>query len=266
MSSAAILTNAAGVFLDPASARSAMPRRPGHHSHRRKPAHGTPPSAVATPHRRVVKDANVVERNDQIADPDTDPAAADFLERLRAGDDKACAVLVQRYGGRMLVTARRIVRDEDTAADCVQDAFLSAFRTIDRFEARADLGTWLHRITVNAALMRLRKRNRRPEQSIEDLLPQFDEDGVRVGPTEDTSDSAEELIQRAGVRDSVRAAIDQLPESLRTIIILRDIEDLSTEEAAAKLGIGIGAAKTRLHRARLALKALLLPVFEEISR
>jgi RNA polymerase sigma-70 factor, ECF subfamily len=115
---------------------------------------------------------------------------------------------------------------------------------------------------VNAALMRLRSRRRRPETSIEDLLPTYLEDGHHERHVHDWPDSPESLLARGEARDLVRSCIDRLPEAHRTILILRDVEELSTEEAARALGISEGAAKLRLHRARQALRGLLAPVFE----
>ena len=102
-------------------------------------------------------------------------------ERLLAGEEGAYEELVRRYGGRMLAVARRFLPVEEDARDAVQDAFLSAFRSIDRFEGHAQLSTWLHRIVVNASLMKLRTRRRHPEQSIEELLPGYLEDGHLSG-------------------------------------------------------------------------------------
>jgi len=96
---------------------------------------------------------------------------SDLVARLRAGDEAAYAELVRTQGGRMFAVARRLLRSDDDAADAVQEAFVSAFRAIASFEGGARLSTWLHRIVVNAALMKLRTRARRPEVSIEELLP-----------------------------------------------------------------------------------------------
>ena len=96
---------------------------------------------------------------------------ATLVAQLRAGDEAAFEQVVRSYGGRLLAVARRIVGSEEDARDAVQDAFLNAFRSLDRFEGNAKLSTWLHRIVVNAALMKLRTRKRKPEQSIETLLP-----------------------------------------------------------------------------------------------
>ena len=100
----------------------------------------------------------------------------------------------------------------------------------------ARLSTWLHRIAVNAALMRLRCRKRRAECSIDDLLPRFDEDGSWASETSRVAPSSHELVERGETRRFVRACIDRLPESARTVLMMRDIEDLDTDEAAELLG------------------------------
>jgi RNA polymerase sigma-70 factor, ECF subfamily len=193
-----------------------------------------------------------------ITDPATEPAALDPLVlRLKAGDDDAFAEVVRTLGGRMLAVARRFMKDDDAARDVVQDAFLSAFRAIHQFDGQAQLSTWLHRIVVNAALMRLRTRQRRPEQSIEPLLPVFQEDGHHVEPVVSWADSAERALERRETRLVVRSAIAELPESYRVVLMMRDIEDLSTREVADVLRISENAVKLRLHRARQALATLI---------
>lgn len=170
--------------------------------------------------------------------------------------------LVHRFGPRMLSVARRFVRNEEDARDVVQDGFVAAFRAMGSFQGLSSPETWLHRIVVNAALMRLRSQRRRPETSIEDLLPTYLEDGHHEKHVHDWPDSPETLLARGETRDIVRSCIDRLPEAHRAILILRDVEELSTDEAAEVLGISEGAAKLRLHRARQALRGLLAPVFE----
>lgn len=184
------------------------------------------------------------------------PDAA-LLARLRAGDESAFAVLVRRESGKLLAVAKRILRSEEEAQDAVQDALLSAFQNLDRFEGGARLSTWLHRITVNAALMRLRSKKRRREDSIEELLPAFAEDGHHLHPVGEPRAAAEDEIASAEIAAIVRAAIDELPDGYRVVLVLRDVEGLDTAETAAALGIGPDAAKMRLHRARQALRTLL---------
>jgi len=195
--------------------------------------------------------------------PAASPDETALVAALRRGDQAAFATVVRTHGGRLLAVAKRLLRDEDDARDALQDALLSAFRGIDGFQAGARLSTWLHRIVVNAALMKLRARKRRPEDPIEGLLPKFLEDGHRVAVGSDSPwvEPAETLLQRREARALVRDAIDRLPEGYRTVLLLRDIEDLSTEEAARLLEMTPNAVKVRLHRARQALRTLLDPHF-----
>ncbi|MFO0873130.1 MAG: sigma-70 family RNA polymerase sigma factor [Phycisphaerales bacterium] len=185
------------------------------------------------------------------------PDETELVGRLRAGDPDAFELVVRANAGRMLAVARRLLRSEDDAADAVQDAFLSAMRAIDRFEGTSRIGTWLHRITVNAALMKLRSATRRNEVSIESLLPTFAPDGHRDNPRRAFTPPSDDELERREMRQRIRARIDELPDDHRTVLVLRDVEELDTEETATVLGITAGAVKTRLHRARMALRELL---------
>jgi RNA polymerase sigma-70 factor (ECF subfamily) len=182
---------------------------------------------------------------------------ARVVARLRDGDPDAFELVVRTFGGRLLAVARRFVRSEEDAQDVVQSAYLSAFRSLDRFEGSCQLSTWLHRIVVNTALMKLRSQRRKPEQSIEELLPAFQEDGHHVEQFSDWAAPADQLLERQQTRAAVRACIEQLPENYRAILVLRDIEELSTQEVADAMGMTPTAVKVRLHRARQALSTLL---------
>lgn len=171
--------------------------------------------------------------------------------------------LVRELGPRMFAVARRYFDQDEDAWDSVQDALLSAVKSIDRFDARSRLNTWLHRIVVNACLMRLRTRRRRPETSIEEMLPTFVPDGHAAKPAEPWRRAGETGIEAREAATLVRRALQQLPDGYREVLILRDVEGLDTAEAAAALGITENAVKTRLHRARLALRGLLDPHFRE---
>ena len=184
-------------------------------------------------------------------------AEAALLAGLRAGSDAAYETLVRDTSGRLLAVARRIVGTDEEARDVLQEAYLSAFKALDRFEANARLSTWLHRIVVNNALKRLRTRKRKPEEPIEPMLPAFKEDGHQAHEAVAWSDGADVVLERAETRAFVRSQIDRLPGTYRTVLLLRDIEELNTPETAAMLGITENAVKIRLHRARQALRALL---------
>jgi len=205
-----------------------------------------------------------------VEQPDATPGAAQsygegaIVARLQAGDAAAFAELVRGQGPRMLAVARRLLRSDDDASDAVQEAFISAFRAIGNFEGGAKLSTWLHRIVVNASLMRLRNRSRRPEVSIDELLPKFVEDGQHIDePREWKSPEPLDALERRETRELVRRLIDKLPTDYRTVLLLRDIEGLDTKETAELLGVTPNAAKIRLHRARLALRTLLDPHMRE---
>lgn len=189
----------------------------------------------------------------------------DLLSRLRAGDEVAFALFVRQYTGRMLVLARGFLHCEDDAADAVQDAFLSAFKSLARFESNSSLGTWLHRIVVNTCLMKIRSKARRKTYSIEELLPTFDETGHHAQPVAPWSENGYERMASTETKARVRECIDQLPEDYRTVLVLRDIEEFDTDQTAAILGLNPGAVKTRLHRARQALRTLLNPFMSEES-
>lgn len=190
---------------------------------------------------------------------------ASLVAQLRAGDQAAFEQVVRAYGGRLLAVARRIVGSEEDARDVVQDAFMNAFKSLDRFEGNAKLSTWLHRIVVNAALMRLRTRKRKPEQSIESMLPSFLDDGHHEERFQSWDEPIDKIMERAENRELVRKQIDALPEGYRTVLVLRDIEGLDTEETANVLGLSVNATKIRLHRARQALRSLLAPHFRSAA-
>jgi RNA polymerase sigma-70 factor (ECF subfamily) len=190
----------------------------------------------------------------------TTPDEPTLLTRMQAGNEEAFEACVRTYCNQLLSAARRILGNEEDARDAVQDAFLCAFKELSRFEGRSRLGTWLHRIAINAALLRRRTRQRHPEQPIESLLPHFGEGEHQIDPPAPWKGSPELLMQRES-RDLVLRCIDQLPETYRTVLLLRDIEELDTEETAQMLDTSPGVVKTRLHRARQALRTLLDPHF-----
>ncbi len=181
----------------------------------------------------------------------------ELLAQLRAGDEDAFGLVVQRYGGRMLATARRFLSNEHDAQDAVQEAFASAFRALDKFNGEAMLSTWLHRIVVNAALVQLRSRRRRGEQPIETLLPRFGQDGEWIDKPATWNAATETILERCDTREVVRRCIERLPDKYRSVLVLRDIEELDTEETARSLATTANTVKVRLHRARQALKTLI---------
>ncbi len=196
-------------------------------------------------------------------DPDSGDTRGIFPTEREMGSGTcnraAFEAIVRSHGARLLATARRLLANDEDARDAVQDAFLSAVRSLDRFEGEARLSTWLHRVATNAALMKLRARRRSRERPIEELLPSFLLDGHHSERVLAWEEPCDLVLQRQESRDLVRASIERLPVDYRVVLVLRDLEGLDTKEVAGLLDISTDAVKTRLHRARQALRTLLDP-------
>jgi len=181
-----------------------------------------------------------------------------LVERLREGDASALEALMERYASRIFRIARGIARTDADAEEVVQDVFLTLARKIESFEGRAQLSTWIHRVATNAALLKRRGKRVQLEVSLEENLPTFLEDGHREGPRPyllaDWSRTPEAELLDGEARAVLSRAIDQLPESYRAVLILRDVEELSNEETARILDESVSTIKSRLHRARMALR------------
>ena len=180
-----------------------------------------------------------------------DPA---FVERLRAGDKEACAICVREHSTNVYNLALKLTGDPAAAEDVLQETFLSAFKSISRFEGKSQLSTWLYRIAHNAALMKLRKRQ---VETVSLDEPLEDDDGVpepRDAWRADWSENPEGVLLDAELRKVMDGAIASLSETLRSVFVLRDVNKLSTAQTADVLGLSEEAVKSRLLRARLALR------------
>ncbi|RMF33105.1 MAG: sigma-70 family RNA polymerase sigma factor [Chloroflexi bacterium] len=198
----------------------------------------------------------------EVTDYPEDEAA--LLSRLRAGDRAAFAYLVEVHSPHVYRVALKLLGDEQEAEEVLQETFLNAFEKIGQFEGRARLGTWLYRIATNLALMRLRKR--RPLTVPLDEPFEGGDGGEMPRELLDWSRLPEEELLSAEARAEMDAAIAALPETLRSVFVLRDIEGLSIRETADVLGLSVPAVKSRLLRARLALRKRLSDYFAERVR
>lgn len=187
-----------------------------------------------------------------------------LVERLRAGDKAACAQCIELHSPGVYRLALRLVNDEAEAEDVVQETFLNAFRAIDSFQWRAGLNTWLYRIAYNAAMMRLRRRQ--PLNVSVDLPTDDGESPATPRELFDWCCLPERDLESAEARAELEQAIRALPEKLRAVFVLRELEELSTEQAAEALGISPENVKTRLHRARLWLRERLAGYFTEMAK
>lgn len=175
-----------------------------------------------------------------------------LVELVKAGDHAAFTELVRRYEGKVYQLALRLTGNDMDAMDVIQDVFLSVYQKIHTFRGHAAFSSWLYRITANAAFAKLNQRKRAAAVSIDDVLPVVEEKA---------SDGPSEWFQKPDValfsqetRSALEDAINGLPDDFRTVVILRDVQDLSNQEVADILNLSIPAVKSRLHRARLALR------------
>jgi RNA polymerase sigma-70 factor, ECF subfamily len=190
-----------------------------------------------------------------------DPAEeAQLLDRAKQGDAAALTSLLDRYDSKILRLARNITQNQEDAEDVVQDTFLKAFTHLDRFEGGSRFYTWLVRIAVNESLMKLRKRRTGKEVSLDEPVESGDESSL-VREIAVWDDTPEVRYSQTEVRGILDAAVDALEPIYRTVFVLRDVEELSTEETADALDLSIPAVKSRLLRARLQLREKLTKSF-----
>jgi RNA polymerase sigma-70 factor (ECF subfamily) len=182
-----------------------------------------------------------------------------LLERIRAGDGTACDDCIRQHAPGIYRFTLRLMRNDSEAEDVMQETFLNAFKGISRFDGRSELRTWLYRIAYNAAMVRLRRRNPEFVPLPETSRP---EDGAPI-PRQlfDWSGLPEKELEKAELRAEMEKAIGELPEKLRVVFVMREMEELSTEETARALDVKIEVVKTRLHRARLWLRERLSGYF-----
>jgi len=174
---------------------------------------------------------------------------ADVVERVRGGEPALFEILMRRHNQRIYRAVRAVLKDEHEVEDVMQQAYINAFTHLDQFEQRAQFSTWLTRIALNEAFRQRRKT--RASQSREELSSDVD---ANRGELMDTIASGQPDPERQAYAQEISRmledAVDALPETYRTVFMLRDIEGLSTSETGAGLGLGEEAVKTRLHRAR----------------
>lgn len=183
-----------------------------------------------------------------------------LIDQILVGEEAAAEALVRRHSDWMLRVATRYTQDRGLAEDCVQESFASVFAKLDSFEGRSSFKSWLHRIVVNQALMKLRSMRTRHEQEIDELMPEFDTDLCRIEQPWRQIKTPEQIVGTAHLRDLVLTKIKSLPDDYRNVLLLRDIEEMTTSDVSQALDLSEANVKVRLHRARAALKRLLEPL------
>lgn len=180
-----------------------------------------------------------------------------FAARLRERESEAYRELVDRYGRMLYNTALRITGSPSDAEDALQETLLSAYQHIEAFEERSSLKTWLTRVCINAALTRLRRNHRHREEPLEE--PASEGNVIVSRDIADPRENPEQAFRGRELRRLLGHYLDKLSPALREVFVLRDMEELSGEETARILGITVSAVKTRLSRARAALRHYLAP-------
>ena len=199
---------------------------------------------------------------------DQQPTTIDYRARpddelvrfAQGGENRAFDELVRRYQDKVYRLCYKILRHEDDAAEALQDAFLSAYRGLKNFKAESTFSTWLYRVATNASLMKYRKR-RDKHVSLDQSQSQEDEAEPLQLP--DWSAQPPEELLTAEMREVMAESIERLPEELRKVFVLRDIRELSNDEVSKELNLSVAAVKSRLHRARIALRERLNRYFAD---
>jgi len=182
----------------------------------------------------------------------------DLVKRLKAGDEAALEQAFDLYSSKLYNVALRILKDQSDAEEVIQDVFLTAFRKADAFQGNSQFTTWLYRLTVNAALGRIRRSKKNQEVEYTEFLPKFQDDGHHAArPVIDWSDALDEQYSKTETQELLGKTLDQLKPVDKAVIVLSDLEGLSDKEIADATGLTVSAVKTRLHRARLFLRGKL---------
>lgn len=195
-----------------------------------------------------------------------EPAAVEdesLVKETLAGSQASFQLLVERYQGRIFALTRHYTRNAVEIEDLVQDTFLKAYSRLDSFQHQSSFYTWLYRIATNTILDHMKRRGRSPVQSVEDLegVP-----GAIEGPSAARSVGPDAALEREEISKITHAVLEELPDIFRTVLVMREFDDLSYQEIADVLGISIGTVESRLFRARARFKDKLLQMHPEFGQ
>jgi len=188
----------------------------------------------------------------------TEGNEARLIERLKEGDQDALETIFNMYSGKLYNVAHRILGAAADTEEVIQDVFWTVYRKAKSFQGHSQFSTWLYRLTVNAALGKIRRSKKNKEVEYDEFLPKFQKDGHHlVRPVVDWSDTLDEKYAEQEIHAMLSKALDQLKPLDKSVVVLSDLEGLSDNEIAATLRLTVSAVKTRLHRARLFLRGKL---------
>jgi RNA polymerase sigma-70 factor (ECF subfamily) len=183
----------------------------------------------------------------------------DLIERLKGGDQAAFEAVFNLYSPKLYGVAMRILGDGADTEEVIQDVFWTVYRKAKSFQGNSRFSTWLYRLTINAALGKIRQtKNKSKEIEYEEFLPKFQNDGHHlVRPVVDWSDTLDEQYAKREMQQLLANALDELRPVDKSVVVLSDLEGMTDKEIAAVVGLTVSAVKTRLHRARLFLRGKL---------
>lgn len=186
-----------------------------------------------------------------------------LVAEFNTGSICAYEELIQRYAGKAYSLAQRLTRNAEDAEEVLQDVFVTVYRKLSKFEGKSTFSSWLYRVTVNAAFMKLRKRKNHSTMSVEDVLPNILHGALaRTAPNTGEGDKVTEQHELSAALED---AIGRLPEEYRPVFILRDVDGLSSREVGKILNISVPAVKSRLHRSRMMLRRRLNKLYREFA-
>lgn len=186
-----------------------------------------------------------------------------LIERFTKGCESSFEEIIHRYETKVHNLAMRLTRNSEDAEEVLQDVFVTVYRKIEGFQGKAKFSSWLYRITVNAAFMKLRKRKQDQSVSLDDMLPNFQ--SKAAAPKNGYGGACDHMAFSKEIRGALEGAIGKLPDDYRAVFILRDIDGLSNKEVGQILGLSIPAVKSRLHRSRLMLRKRLRRFYEDYA-
>ena len=187
----------------------------------------------------------------------------DIVSRLKAGDQNIFQDILAQYEGKVYGLALKFTRSEQDAEEVLQDTFLAVYNKISGFEGRSAFSSWLYRITINYALMKLRKNKSNPVDYLDSYFNEKCSTTYNIySSSSDWTQTPDEILLNAELRHKIKSALDRLPQKYKTVFMLRDVEGLTTDEACNILQISVPALKSRLHRARLYLREIISQYLE----
>jgi RNA polymerase sigma-70 factor (ECF subfamily) len=188
-----------------------------------------------------------------------------LVRQFQGGDLGAYDKIAEIYQKKIYGLSFNLTHNQMDAQDVTQEVLLTLFRKTHTFQGKSAFSSWVYRITLNASYMKLRRKKKEPNISIDELMPSFNGAGFQQEKIQDWSENTESLLFTNETRDVINKAVDLLPEKEKVVFLLRDVEGLSTEKAGEILDLTVPAVKSRLHRARLFLRKKLSSYFEEFQ-